>query len=78
MARRAAGRSGRCVGYVISTHEHLEEAGIEDRMLAHMVNALSPCRLPRPPDLVRRRPARRRSYGMLKPVPRPLVAMKKR
>ncbi len=78
MVRQAAGRSGRCADYILSTHDHLQEAGITEPVLARIVNAISPTRSPRPPDLARRRPPRRRSYGVLKPVPRPLGAAKRR
>lgn len=72
MIRQAAGRSGRCIDYVLSTHDHLQEAGITDPVLARLVNALSPTRLPQPPDIARRRARRHRSYAALKRVPRPL------
>jgi len=82
MVRSAAGRSGRCADYILSTHDHLQEAGVIEPQLTRIVNAVSPARLPRAPDLARRCPPRRRSYGVLKPVQRPLkpqrVVRKKR
>ncbi len=73
MVRCAVGRSGRNADYVISTLEHLEATGIGDARLARIVNKFCPCRIPRPPDLTKHRSRRPRSYGALKPVPRPLA-----
>ena len=71
IVRSASGRSGRNDDYVLSTLRHLEETGIEDPMLTRLVNIFHPSRLPRPPDLTKHRARRHRSYGVLKPVPRP-------
>ena len=72
MVREAVGRSGRNADYVISTLQHMEEAGVADSRLRRLVNIFCPCRLPRPPDLSTHRTRRPRSYGVLKPVPRPV------
>ena len=71
IVRKGFGRSGRNIDYIISTLEHLEEMGIHDPVLTRLVNVLCPRRLPRPQDLTKRSVRRHRSYGVLKPVPRP-------
>jgi cation transport protein ChaC len=72
MVRAAVGRSGRNADYVLSTLEHMEEADVADQKLAKLVNIFCPCRLPRSPDFSSRTTRRQRSYGVLKPVPRPV------
>jgi len=72
MVRDAVGRSGRNADYVLSTLGHMKDAEIADHELNRLVNIFCPCRLPRPPDLSNRTRRRHRSYGVLKPVPRPV------
>ncbi len=72
MVRRAVGRSGRNADYVIATCEHLNELGITEPRLTQLVHMLHPSGLPRTPDLTRRTVARHRTYGVLKPVSRPV------